>query len=322
MPELKRGRLLWSDDVGSTQADVEAAWLRLMGGPFDKKAAVSVEDFGDAMAYGMPGGYVVVCDTYPTNAGIFAAPRTLPPGAVWGVRIEPRADPVVCPVILPQGYKLYDDSRNVYMHEPKEGLTHEAASRRFIRTEWRGTVYVLCDTETRAEWAAKQYRRTPQEAIHDAVKDWADACFADTCYAVVDAVNRWYVPEGRVCRECRTSGRVHPTRVTAVESLDGRSYEVGYHDVLKCGACGEYDVSICDLSFAEREAAVRALRLYPITGGVLKFARKAGGFTRDIAARESGYDYHTIRRWEEGEASHEPAYITWLIDTLESKAWE
>jgi hypothetical protein len=62
------GKQVWSgDEWCDRQAGcetVEQAWLRLFGGPLDRKQALAVEDQGDAVTYHMPNGHSVTfaCD--------------------------------------------------------------------------------------------------------------------------------------------------------------------------------------------------------------------------------------------------------------------
>lgn len=314
------GRVLWEGDVDVT--NVSEAWERLFGEPFDKAKAVKTWDTDDATGYLMPGGYVVYDDTYPTNHGIYAPPRKAPEGAVWGLRIEPRADPIVMPILLPPGYGLTDNARKVYQL-PGQGEEHTAKSRKFVFSAWRGTVYVLSGSERDAERERFYYCRTPEEAALDALKNWCDAKSgarkdAQPDAALVDATLRWYVQEGTACRECGARGRVHPTTLRTPIVINGRTFDVGDVPAMECGACGECDAWLNDLRTLECAAAARSLRYYGPEAPALKFGRKALGIHIQRVGDRSGFTPDQVLAWERGDAEPPENYTNWLIEKLET----
>lgn len=317
-PRHETGRTLWEGDMDVT--NVSAAWQRLFGEPFDKAKAVETWDAGDATGYLMPGGYVVYDDTYPTNHGIYAPPRKAPEGAVWGLKIEPRADPVVMPILLPPGYVLTDNVRKVYQL-PGQGEDHTASSRQFVYSQWRGTVYVLSGSEREAERDRWFYLRKPQEAVLDAVKDWYDKKDYHRDGPLCDAVERWYMPEGRACFSCKAKDRVHPTTIDETISIGGKLLSVANVPVMKCGACGSYAIKDVELQLVEMTIGARALRYYGPTPEVLVFCRKALGYAKRYTPVECPVLGDQITAWEEGGVGNldkRPKYVDWLVEKLET----
>ena len=317
-PRHPTGRALWEGDVDAT--NVSKAWERLFGEPFNKAKAVETWDAGDATGYLMPGGYVVYDDTYPTNHGIYAPPRKAPEGAVWGLRIEPRADPVVMPILLPPGYVLTDDVRKVYQL-PGQGEDHTAKTRRFLLSAWRGTIYVLSGSESAAERDVWSYRRTPAEAVLDAVKDWYDKKHLDRNLDLAAAVERWYVPEDRQCWACKARGRVHPTTMDDDVKIGGKRFHVVNVPILKCGACGEHFVEADALTRAYMDVGARALRYYGPTPENLVFARKTLGYFAGFTPIGCDVSGAQIRAWEHGDKGNLdklPYYAEYLVERLET----
>lgn len=257
------GRSLWGGDVGVT--DVSAAWNHLFGEPFDPKKAIATQDCGDATGYLMPGGFVVYDQTYETNHGIYAPPRKAPEGAVWGLRVEPRKDPVVMPVILPEGYELFDEVRRAYQHKNRKGKRHTAKSRSFVRSgDWYGVVYVLSGSERDAEREKHHFWRTTEEAMQDALCDWFDNKNpGNRDNKLRRAVEPWYVPEDRMCARCHVVGRIHPSFLAPKSAIAGKILHASKRiPVMRCGACQDWWGDDLDLWMARREVAARALRYY------------------------------------------------------------
>jgi YgiT-type zinc finger domain-containing protein len=317
-PAFQTGRALWEGDVGVS--DVSAAWKRLFGEPFDKTKAIERRDLGDATGFLMPGGYVVYDETYDTNHGIYAPPRKAPEGAVWGLRIEPRADPVVMPILLPPGYVLTDSVRKVYQL-PGQGEDHTAKSRRFVFSAWRGTVYVLSGDERTAEREWWYYHRTAEEAVLDAVKDWYDKKRLDRNLDLAAAVERWYVPEDRQCQACMARGRVHPTTMDDDVEIGGKRFHVANVPVLKCGACGEHFVETDAFARAYMDVGARALRYYGPTPENLVFARKALGYCAGFTPIDCKVSGDQTFAWEQGGKGNLdklPYYAGYLVERLET----
>ena len=319
-PAFQTGCALWEGDVDDT--DVSKAWKRLFGEPFNKAKAVETQNVGDATGYLMPGGYVVYDDTYPTNHGIYAPPRKAPEGAVWGLRIEPRADPVVMPILLPPGYVLTDNVRKVYQL-PGQGEDHTAKTRQFLFSAWRGTIYVLSGDERTAEREWWYYRRTAEETVLDAVKDWYDKKHLDLNLDLdlVAAIERWYVPEDRQCWACKVRGRVHPTTMDDAVEIGGKRFHGVNVPVLKCGACGEHFVEANALTRAYMDVGARALRYYGPTPENLVFARKTLGYFAGFTPIGCDVSGAQIRAWEQGDKGNLdklPYYAEYLVERLET----
>lgn len=316
---LAIGRALWEGDVGVN--DVATAWEKLFGEPFDKAKAVEKQDLGDAIGYVMPGGFVVFDDTYDTNHGIYAPPRACPEGSVWGLEIAPRGDPVVKPVVLPEGYVMTDDVRKVYQRQPTSGEEHTAKSRKFVFSAWHGIVYVLSGDERNAARERLYYQRTTQEVVLDEVKTWVDRGAFIGDGPLRDAVDRWYVPYGRECYACKARGRVHPTTVDEFVEVGGKKLYVANVPAMKCGACHDYWIGCNELGQVEREAAARALRYYGPTPENLRFARKALGYVKQqqmIDCKISGDQAYAWEQGGRGNLDKLPEYASYLVERLET----
>lgn len=316
---MERGRSLWEGDVGSS--DVAEAWERLFGEPFDKAKAIEKEDLGDAIGYLMPGGFVVFDETYDANHGIYAPPRKSPVGSVWGLKIEPREDPVVMPIVLPKDYVQTDDVRRVYQHQPATGEEHTAKTRRFVFSAWRGTVYLLCGDERKAERERWYYRRTTEEVALDALKDWYDWKYDERDRPLRDAVERWYMPVGRPCLTCRAKDRVHPSTMDKFIRVGGKELYVANVPIMKCGACHDYSIGCVDLEEAEKVAGARALRYYGPTPENLVFARKTLGYVKGYTPVGSPVSGEQIYAWEQGVKGNLdklPEYASYLVERLET----
>lgn len=89
---------------------------------------------------------------------------------------------------------------------------------------------------------------------------------------------------------------------------------VGSHDVASrahqrpvCLACGEYVIPYEMLEKVELQAALVALTEAPeVTGAMLKYARKALGFTQVEFAEKLSTASESISRWEREERPMEP----------------
>jgi DNA-binding transcriptional regulator YiaG len=104
------------------------------------------------------------------------------------------------------------------------------------------------------------------------------------------------------CSNCQEKmalrGYEHVTKVGGFSVTDGTG------QVLTCPACGTVTLSSKQLGGYERRAAVEILRgaQKPVSGEVLKFARKALGLRqKDLAARLECNEQQ-LSRWEQSEA--------------------
>lgn len=311
---FKTGRVLWESDVGDE--DVSKHFSEFFGELFYREKAIDIEDVGDATSYLMPGGFVVVTDTYATNHGIYAPPRKAAEGSQWGLRIEPREDPVVMPVVLPDDYDRTDEARNVYQRQPAKGEEHTARTRKFSHTTWIGTVYVLCNSERDAEWHRSTYLRSPQERVLDAVKNWYDN--ENNIYQLRTEIDGWYLPEGRRCRDCGALNRTHPSKISDTVQVGDKTVLVHDLEVFLCGACRAWSVNASKIGESERLAASRVLRYYGPNGERLRFARHALGI--GLSSFTDSKKSQVVR-WEKGSPEDPEglrAYTDDIIERLET----
>lgn len=74
-----------------------------------------------------------------------------------------------------------------------------------------------------------------------------------------------------------------------------------------CTVCGQYTLDAKTASMVELNAAIVFLSdVTPVTGAILKFARKALGLTQPELAAQISASTESISRWERGERPAEP----------------
>ena len=90
--KIEEGASLWQQDECAPNAEsLGEAWRRLFGEELDTSKAVHEADYGDAIGYEMPGGYIAI-SSFPGNTGICAPPRRLAPGMVQALLLAPGRD--------------------------------------------------------------------------------------------------------------------------------------------------------------------------------------------------------------------------------------
>lgn len=327
--KIEEGAVLWVEDECAPDAEsIQAAWKRLFGEELDTSKAVREADYGDAVLYEMPGGYVATM-SYPGNTQIAAPPRRVPAGKVQALILQPGRDAQLFDLSLEEVRGLKRISTKtpdhaVYTFDERGVEGHYAKNRSYYGSgeTYRGTLYVLGPDgkglkDEPARSLLNRYSYEPAErlewALHRLVEQPVDADPYAFNTVDLDTI-RWYAQETYGHHhKCSCGGTFRLRYETARD--DEYGFDLGSHEIEVCDACKESMSRLSDLETQERRKALRALRLKPLSGRLLIFARKSLGVSREHLAKVLKVTTTDVIGWEERD-DFTKAPVQWLIDQL------
>lgn len=327
--KIEEGAVLWAEDECAPDAEsIYTAWKRLFGEALNTENAVRVADYGDAMLYEMPGGYIATI-SYPGNTQITAPPRRVPDNKVQAILLQPGKDASLFDLSREEIGELRPidtrDHRYIFCassNQSEEGHYAKNRSHYGSGDTFRGWVYIVgreavgLDDEV-ARRLLIQYKYAPSERLEWAVQRLSEQPADADPYAFntigFDSI-RWFAQEaygkGRKCTCGGTFSLWHEQARDAEYGFDLGSYEAEV-----CDSCNERLYRLSELERQEQRKALRALRLKPLSGELLISARKSLGVSREHMARALRVTPRDIIAWEEMD-DFSKAPVQWLIDQL------